>query len=1309
MKKILAFTLSLIMCLSVLPIDSVHAQKEVVEQEAEKDTVKSEDGSDILDNADHTGSSDVVDNTDMEDDNENIGSTEPAGNTGNISGTDNMDGTGVPEEDGEAEEDNDGQENTNDPDSNTADVEKKIFLNYVLVEKGYLEAGETQNVVVSLGDKENHVSKAVLEYRNDTNGQIYQTESIANSEEGLLFEISAQEQGIYTLISVSYTYEGQTECIILSEIGIDVQFGVGVAVDVEADDYLIDPSAVEVESNIVSVGEDGVVESDSIAEALEDAATYHVRNNRTGNLIVVLDPGHDSTHAGAQKYGYGEEKLVLKIAKYCKAELEQYSGVTVYMTREGEACANGGSSVNSATCNARRVEFAAAKGADVFVSFHLNSSTSSSAMGAGVYYPNSNYRPDLGQEGHDLGRLIVNNLVALGLHEWAGGTLIHNSEDGTTYPDGSLADYLAVIRRCKLEGIPAVLIEHAFLSNSSDVNNFLNSDEKLKRLGEADAKAIVDYYGLKKGEAFRFTKAELASSNVDIGNSAKMHYAVNKNATVTVDLYYGNNSFLKNIVSNQSIGTGEQVVSWDLRDRAGRYVKNGTYRFTVTAVTSEGEKITTHKWFQVSGSEILRFEWANLANETVNVGDTAGIYYALNMDAKVTVQIYYGNNSFLKTIVSNQAVGTEEQLVTWDLKDSAGKYVYNGTYRFTISATAADGQKTTTHKWFQVSGNEPLKFKWTNLGSQNVAIGNNAKLSYAINKKATVTVQIFYGNNNFLKTIVSNQTVGTDDQVANWDLKDNSGEYVSNGTYRFTITATTADGERITVHKWFQVSGNDPLAYKWTNMGSPNVKIGNDARFYYAVNKKAKVTVQLYYGNNSFMKTLVSNREIGTNDQVAVWDLKDNAGEYVLNGTYRFTITATTEKGEKVTAHKWFQVSGNDPLSYKWTNMGAGNVKIGNDAHFYYAVNKKAKVTVQLYYGNNSFMKTLVSNKEIGTNDQVAIWDLKDNAGEYVLNGTYRFTITATTEKGERVVAHKWFTVSGNDPLAYKWTNLGSASVEGGTSARLYYAVNKKANVTVQMYYGNNSFMKTLVSNRETGTNDQVAIWDLKDANGNYVQSGTYRFTVTATTSKGERVVAHKWFQVKNYSIMGASNTTVDKMVAFYNARYTYPKFYANSEAPTIRDFCQIYYEECAAEGVKAEVAFCQSMKETGYLQYPGATCVVKPEQYNFAGLDTTGAILPNGKVDVGRSYVGVRQGIRAHVQRLKAYAVKGTTPSSFAYPCIDDDKYTSAWWRSTIVGSAPYVEWLGKSQNPSGFGWATDPNYGYSILNDYMRKLLSY
>ena len=68
---------------------------------------------------------------------------------------------------------------------------------------------------------------------------------------------------------------------------------------------------------------------------------------QSSNIVVALDPGHDSTHAGASANGVREEVLTLKIAQYCKAELEEYAGVSVYMTRTTADCPHpGGSSAH---------------------------------------------------------------------------------------------------------------------------------------------------------------------------------------------------------------------------------------------------------------------------------------------------------------------------------------------------------------------------------------------------------------------------------------------------------------------------------------------------------------------------------------------------------------------------------------------------------------------------------------------------------------------------------------------------------------------------------------------------------------------------------------------------------------------------------------------------------------------------------------------------------------------------------------------------------------------------------------------------
>lgn len=175
------------------------------------------------------------------------------------------------------------------------------------------------------------------------------------------------------------------------------------------------------------------------------------------------------------------------------------------------------------------------------------------------------------------------------------------------------------------------------------------------------------------------------------------------------------------------------------------------------------------------------------------------------------------------------------------------------------------------------------------------------------------------------------------------------------------------------------------------------------------------------------------------------------------------------------------------------------------------------------------------------------------------------------------------------------------------------------------------------------------------------------------------------------YPIMGVSSIRTWQMVEYFNANCSdYPaEALSAGGAPDIETFAQIYYEEAVQEGVRPEVAFAQTMKETGWLQYGGDASI---SQYNFAGLGTTGGGVP------GNSYPDVRTGVRAQIQHLKAYA----TDEVLVGECVDDR------YEYVNKGSAPYVEWLGQKENPEGCGWATGENYGYDIVKmiDAMRKL---
>ncbi|MBB5185013.1 N-acetylmuramoyl-L-alanine amidase/uncharacterized protein YjdB [Faecalicoccus acidiformans] len=183
--------------------------------------------------------------------------------------------------------------------------------------------------------------------------------------------------------------------------------------------------------------------------------------------------------------------------------------------------------------------------------------------------------------------------------------------------------------------------------------------------------------------------------------------------------------------------------------------------------------------------------------------------------------------------------------------------------------------------------------------------------------------------------------------------------------------------------------------------------------------------------------------------------------------------------------------------------------------------------------------------------------------------------------------------------------------------------------------------------------------------------------------------------QAKGYKIMGTSSVSAKQLANYYNSykgSATYDKYTGSNAkyngtlskggAATIEQFCQIFLEECQAEGVKAEVAFAQAMHETGFLKFGGD---VLPNQYNFAGLGATG----NGTH--GNSFKDVRTGIRAQVQHLKCYA--STEPLNQAK--VDPR------WSDSLRGKAPTVEKLQGT-------WATSNTYASSLMTGINRILKS-
>ena len=208
-------------------------------------------------------------------------------------------------------------------------------------------------------------------------------------------------------------------------------------------------------------------------------------------IIIAIDPGHGGSDPGAVANGLREKDLTLEVSLALKEELESYDGVTVVMTRSTDVRP----SENLSEDLSSRVDMAAAANADALVSIHFNSG-SPLARGAEVWYGNSSsYNYATHTKGRQLSSNIQDKLTDLGLADRGIKTRDNPYYD---YPDGSTGDYYAIIRQAREENMPGIIVEHAFVTSSSDAQ-LLRDPAFVRSLGVADATGIAQTYGLSKG------------------------------------------------------------------------------------------------------------------------------------------------------------------------------------------------------------------------------------------------------------------------------------------------------------------------------------------------------------------------------------------------------------------------------------------------------------------------------------------------------------------------------------------------------------------------------------------------------------------------------------------------------------------------------------------------------------------------------------------------------------------------------------------------------------------------------------------
>ena len=749
-------------------------------------------------------------------------------------------------------------------------------LNYIYIDEAELDVGAMQSVVLSWGESTSDIRSIDLVVENEDGSR-----TVLNSQKRVdnlfLYEHSF-EQGAYHVAELSVTTDLGTKTFTVEDLEINAYFGVGEKVnDSVKSDYIEMESQSGEEAVVTIETANAATVEKNVADALSEQAVPFDKNKKersNSNLVIVLDPGHDaSKHSGATANGVREEVVTLKIAEYCKEVLEQYSGVSVYMTRTDGNCPY--PDTNSIDDILKRVEWAKTKDADVFISFHINSSVSGAAQGAEVYYPQGE------ENAQELAKDIVGELAKLGLK--------NRGDKGD--------DSYAVIRHSKRNGFPGLIIEHAFVSNVSDAKWF-QTEENLKKLGEADAAGIIKYYGLTKDKGkWEFTGEHWKWKE---GNGK---YATSTWKSIDGVWYYFD--------TNSNMTTGWQQIGgiWYYMNSSGAMTTGwqqigGTwYYMNSSGAMKTGWQLIGGTWYYMNGSGAMQTGWQTIGNQTYYLNEGG----AMATGWKLVENVWYYFNSSGYLLKGEQTIaGTK-----WYLDENTGAlytgwhYTAGKWYHHTNEGLKQTGWQFIDGTWYYMNADGVMTTGWQQIGGMWYYMDGSGAMQtgwqfiggtwyYMDGSGAMQTGWRLLGNHWYYMNgsgamLTGFQAIGNEKFYFNASGEMQTGwQFIDNVWYYFNTSGYLLKGEQtIGGQKWYLDANTGALYTGWHF---------TDGKWYYHTSEGLKQIgwqkigeTWYYMDKNGVMQTgwqTIGNQKYyfdGSGAMVTGWQLIDNVWYYFEN------------------------------------------------------------------------------------------------------------------------------------------------------------------------------------------------------------------------------------------------------------------------------------------------------------------------------------------------------------------------------------------------------------------------------------------
>lgn len=649
-----------------------------------------------------------------------------------------------------------------------------------------------------------------------------------------------------------------------------------------------------------------------------------------------------------------------------------------------------------------------------------------------------------------------------------------------------------------------------------------------------------------------YARPEIFSTKSSINKTA-IHYAIQKDAKVSISIYDSEGRFVKSLLDEGMKPSGASSVDWDGANNSGTFESDGNYTIKVEAFDPNGNGSATAENTvaidstppSILQSSVVPSEFSSRA-----MGASSALSFFLSEKADLMIEVIDPGEAVVKEVASEKMVPAGSYSFVWDGANNKGELVSDGDYKFRIAAVDIAANESVVKESVVVNSTPPtISAAAANPSMFTPASGRSnawTKIRYTLSGgigEVKIDVNILNASRGTVKRVINQETTVPGNYSEAWwgevdskgGLGDENGDgYADGGEYIFEIIATDSQGNQARAEGPVSIAQN-PNAYAYIEPTIFSPARGQHTTIYYNIDYSdllsgnAQVWINIY--NQSGAKVYAFTDSVFRGNYTLAWAGTNNqTGGSVPDGTYQVKVIVEDPLGNNVIAYSNNVIVDSSGPSIK-INGATPNPFVPNMlevAYFDFTVTDPSSAyalsPIKIYNSSGSLVKTLSSGR--------IVWDGRVDGSAGDMNGDgladegkYAFVINATDEAGNAVSARGQVLVN---------RAVLSLSRPSGTSATGYFSPIVVPDLPVNFTVGKSIVGPTLGASKirmasasgiiglvsaEVRTIDDIRVrtllpgagddgtrsagtyqisWDGKNDGGGQVEDGRYKVVINA-------------------------------------------------------------------------------------------------------------------------------------------------------------------------------------------------------------------